>query len=138
MGEKQHGRKTICQPLASKVEHLIVLIWVNIRTSGAENILDYLFESENQDVYKNVSWGILHNIYKLHYKLNNKLHKDVIPVLATEEDFYWGASAECLCTACTAATGVRAPANRTQRAFHSPTTQSWTLFVRSQMAVAKL
>lgn len=49
-----------------------------------------------------------------------------------------GASAECLCTVCTAATGVRAPASRTQRAFHSPTAQSWTLFVRSQMAVAKI
>lgn len=40
--KNQHGRKTICQPLASKVEHLIVLIWVNIRTGGADNILDWL------------------------------------------------------------------------------------------------
>lgn len=127
--KNRHGRKTICQPLASKVEHLIVLIWEQVAL--ITSLIDYLFESENQDVYMKVSWGILHNIYKL--------HKDVIRVLAPEEDFYWGgASAECLCTVCMAATGVRAPANRTQRAFHSPTAQSWTLFVRSQMAVAKL
>lgn len=57
------------------------------------SLIDYLFESENQDVYMKVSWGILHNIYKL--------HKDVIPVLGPEEDFYWGgrqlsASAQCV------------------------------------------